>query len=312
MSGRVVAAALGAALVGVLLSVLIPKLRYAPAARAQGLSGPASPATRSGPRRVICMSPAVTEIVFALGQGGRVAGISEYTTYPPEALKKPQCGGFFNPNFERILSLRPDLIITQGRADKLTDFARDHGIGMLSVELEDLESVFAAIQAVGEALRAQEEADLLCAGMRLRLAQVRLSVKGKPRPRMLLLVSREPGSLRGLTTVGPNSFLNDLLDLAGGENIFADVTQSYATVSKETLLERQPEVIIELHGEGMIDVAEEAGIRETWAAMAGLPAVRSGRIYAIGSTYAMIPGPRLAELAERLAVILHGGGEEER
>jgi len=255
------------------------------------------------------MSPAVTEIVFAIGQGDKVVGISEFTTYPPEALSRPVCGGFFNPNLERILSLRPDLIITQGRADRLTDFGRDHQIEMLSVELEDLESVFATIEGIGRVLRADEEAGVLCARMRLRLAEVRLAVKRRPRPRVLLLVAREPGSLRGLTTVGPNSFLSDLLGLAGGENVFADAAQPYATISKEALLERGPEVIIELHGEGMIDASEEARIREVWSAMAGLAAVRDGRIYAVGSTYAMIPGPRLVELAERLADILHGRGE---
>jgi len=125
---------------------------------------------------------------------------------------------------------------------------------------------------------------------------------------VLLVVSREADSLRNIHTVGPGSFLSDVLELAGGRNIFADVRSSYAAVSQEAILARQPEVIIELHGEGMLGSAARERILAVWRSMPGLPAVRNGRIHAIGSTYAMVPGPRVGELARRLASILHEGG----
>ncbi len=308
MSGRVIGGTLGALVAGVLLCWLLPKFQYIPPPLPHG-AGERGGSPARGPQRVICMSPAVTEIVYALGQGERVAGISNYSSYPPEAREKPRCGGFFNPNLERILALRPDLIIAQGRAEKVLEFASERGLEVLRVEFEDLESVFVATRNIGRVLLAEEEAELLCADVRLQLAEVKLQVKDKPRPRTFVVVAREPGSLRGLQTVGPGSFLNDLLELAGGENVFSDMSRSYATVSKETLIQRQPEVIVELHGEGILEPADVDRILEIWDAMPGLPAVRNGRVYAVGSTFALIPGPRMAELAKKLAAILHETGD---
>jgi iron complex transport system substrate-binding protein len=255
------------------------------------------------------MSPSVTEIVFAMGQGGRVVGISQYTTYPPEALKKPECGGFVNPNFERILELQPDLVINQGIAEKTNVFCQDRGIPFTSVELTDLESVFAAIRQVGHALAREEDADVLCARMRLRLADVAARVKGRPRPRVLLLVGRDSGSLRDLTVAGGGTFLHDVLQIAGGDNVFADV-KDYPAVSKESLLLRQPDVVLELRGEGMMGKEQLAEIVSIWNSMPTLSAVKNGKICAIGETYALIPGPRLVELADRIAEVLQGPGGE--
>jgi len=299
-------AAVAAFIVGLLVASALPGLQYVrPPGRAVDQKAQ-DRESRRGPRRVVCMSPAVTEITYALGQGDRVVGVSQYSTYPPDARTKPECGGAPNPNLEVILSLRPDLIITQGKAEQLAVFARDHGINILSVELEDLESVFVAARQIGEALAAAEEAEVLCARMRLGLAEVKLAVRDKARPRVFVVVGREPGTLRNLSTIGPGSFLNDVLELAGGENVFGDLPRPYGAVSKELLLQRQPEVIVELLGEGMIETAEEARIKSIWKGMSGLPAVQNGRIYAVESTYALIPGPRLVDLAKKLASILHG------
>ena len=308
MSRRVILATIGALLAAVALSWLLPKLHYV---RLQGnvVEREEGRPVRGGPQRVICLSPAVAEIVFALDQGERVVGVSEYTTYPPEALTKPVCGGFFNPNFELVVSLRPDLIITEGKAEKVSQFARDQGIKHLSLQLMDLESIFTCIREAGRALDCEEEAQVLCARLRLRLAEVELAARDRPRRRVLIVLGRERGSLRSIYTTGPDSFAGDVLELAGGDNVFGDVTGSYVGVSKEALILRQPEVIIELQGEGILDDAGLRRIKTLWSDMPGLPAVRDERIYAVGDTYAVIPGPRVVDLAERLAGILHQAEE---
>ena len=126
---------------------------------------------------------------------------------------------------------------------------------------------------------------------------------------MILVIGRESGSLSDIYVVGGGTFLSDLIDVAGGRNVFADLHASYAVVSKEAILERAPDVVIELHGEGMDAAAALADVRDLWGALTPLPAVRTGRLYTIESTYAMIPGPRVVDLAGRLADILHGEGE---
>lgn len=257
-------------------------------------------------RRIICMSPAVAEIVFGVGAGSRVVGVSQHTKWPPEAMDKPKCGGFVNPNYELIFSLEPDLLITQGLAEHMKEFAGTNCIDLVSLELTDLESIFTQTERVGEVLELEARAELICAEMRHRLAQVRVRVSDKPPVRVLLVAGREPGELSNIFAVGSGTFLHDLVQIAGGRNVASDLASGYGVVNKETLLARGPEVVVELHGEGGDQAHTEKEVRELWQGLAPLPAVQQGRIYVIEATYAMIPGPRVVQLADRLADLFHG------
>ncbi|MHC5034378.1 MAG: ABC transporter substrate-binding protein [Planctomycetota bacterium] len=294
-----------ALLVGLVLAFWLNSLP-APVAQPRQSSGAEGHGFDHRSRRVVCMSPAVAEIVFALGAGDRVVGVSQYTTYPPEATRKPTCGGFMNPNYELILSLQPDLILTQGEAEKLTSFGRDNGIEVVSLELRDLASIFTETRRAGAALELEARAELLCAEMRYRLARVRAAVERKPRVPVVLVTSRDAGALSRISAVGPGGFLHDLIEAAGGRNVFADLPRAYAVVSKEAILERAPELVVELHGEGADLAAGAREARELWSGLSTLPAVRQGRVHVIEATYALIPGPRVVRLAERLAEIFHG------
>jgi iron complex transport system substrate-binding protein len=267
----------------------------------------AAPARAAAPQRVVCLSPSLTEIIFALGQGTRVVGIGQYTTWPPEALDRPVCGGFINPDYERILSLRPDLIVSQEfAASKVAAFAQTHNIRAVCPEMQDLDSVFHCIRVMGEALGAEAEAERLSGDIRRDLDDVRRRAAGQTMPRVFVTIARDPGSLANLSTVGKTSYLNAVLEIAGGRNVFGDVNELYPIVSKEALLQRQPEVIIELLGEGMADDAQKTKVVSAWQTLPALPAVRNGRIVAITESYAMIPGPRVTQLARKLAETLHG------
>jgi iron complex transport system substrate-binding protein len=255
--------------------------------------------------RIITMSPAVTEVAFALGAGERIVGVSQHTRYPPAALERPACGGYYNPNYEQILSLRPDLMIAHGRADKLRRFARDNGIDLLTVDLRALETLFEDVRRIGRALQLEPEAALLCAEMEHRLARVRARVARREPVRVLLVVGREPGALADVMTAGPRTFLNDLVKAAGGANIFGDLRSDYPVVSKEAIVARAPEVIVELRGRGEEDEETVRRVEHLWRGLPTVPAVRQGRVHVVEATYAMIPGPRIVKLAERLADVFH-------
>ena len=162
-------------------------------------------------RRIICMSPAVGEIVFAIGAGPRVVGVSEHTMWPPEATRLPVCGGFFNPSFERILSLKPDLIISQGEAADMRTFAHTNGIEMELLSLTNLDSIMSESERIGKMLQVEPQAERLAAGMRARLEAVRARAQGRPSVGVLLVTGRDQGSLTNIYTVGPHTYLNDLI-----------------------------------------------------------------------------------------------------
>ncbi len=256
--------------------------------------------------RVITMAPSLTEIVFALGQGDRVVGVSDYTTYPPEADDQPRCGGYVNPNFEIMLSLRPDLVITQGRPGEFRAFGERYGIDIMPMEIDDLNSIYESIMDIGKTLGCVEEAHELVSDMKRQLEKVKAELNGHEPIPTLLVVGRDPSSLREVHVVGPGGFLHDFLELVGGKNIMDDLNRQYSSVSKEIVARRNPEVIIELHGEGMMSEQERRQYLKVWQNMRSLHAVENKRIYVIEETFAMLPGPRSPEIAERMAEILHG------
>lgn len=265
----------------------------------------------SAPERIVCMSPAVTEMVYELQQDHRVVGRSQFAAHPPEAQEKPSCGGFINPNTEKILSLEPDLIITQGLGRKLRRFSRKHDIQLVRLKLTNLESIFQAIRRIGRVLDCQARAELVTSRMRMQLARVKVRASENPRRRVLLVVGREPGSLNSINTAGGASYLDDLLRAAGGENLFGGLENRYRQVSKEAIARREPEVIVELRGKGMVTSEREERIRRDWRrGMPFLPAVRNDRIHVVKSTYALIPGPRVVKLAQTLADLIHDEEDE--
>lgn len=254
--------------------------------------------------RILCLSPSITEIVFAIGQGDRVAGVSDYSAYPPEALELPRCGGQINPNFEVMLSLKPDLIIAQGKAEDIKKLAERYDINALFVDLDNLSDIYQAIIEIGEKLNSGKKAKELVDSMSSRINELAEKTDSTPPVDTLLVIGRDPATLRGLHVAGPEGFLHEMLEKAGGRNIMDDLDRRYATVSKEFLARKKPEVIIELHGEGMMEKQERRQYLKAWQIMSSLPAVKNNRIYVIEESFAMIPGPRSVKIAERMAEII--------
>lgn len=265
----------------------------------------ADPDHRTGEgERIICAAPSVTEIVFALGLGGRVVGVSDFSTHPPEALAVPKIGGLIDPNKERITALQPDLLIIQGQNESLARFCAEHEIRFLSIEINSLEDIWTAIHTIGQTLRAEEKASALVQKIKEDFQVIKDRIHNRPRKKVFLTLGHTPGDLTGLMTTGPGTFIHELLYSAGGVNIFSDASGLYPQVSKESLVKRQPEVIIEAIPGGIPEEKLRL-LKKDWAQLPMLPAVKSGNIHYLTEDFLLIPGVRIAQTVRRFAEILH-------
>ena len=257
-------------------------------------------------RRIVSIVPAVTEMLFAMGAGPQVVAVSSYDEFPPEVKSLPRVGALLDPDVERILALRPDLVIAYGSQTDLQGQLERARIPVFSYRHGGLEGMFQTIAALGTATGHQADANRLDRRLRIELDAVRARVKGRRRPRTLLVFERDPATLRGIYVSGGRGFLHEMLDVAGGENVFADVLREAVQPSQETLLTRAPDVIIEVRASGLLAAADAAADERTvWAQLASVPAVRTRRIYFLTGDHLVVPGPRVGQGTEAFARALH-------
>lgn len=260
----------------------------------------------TGPiRRVVSLSPALTEIIFALGAGDKLVGISDFTIYPPEALDLPSCGGQMNPNLELLTSLDPDLVVFQGDHEQVRAFCASQGRTAWSHRLDNLHDLLTILRELGEVLDCSATGAAAAERLQGELAAVRARADRLPRVPVFVCVGRQADRLGGLTTCGPGSFLDELVTLAGGDNIFSDATTLYPQPSLEALAARAPAVILDLQP-GVPDTpSQRAAIQAAWQPLAAVPVVRRGRVEPVFGDEVMIPGPRIAGVARRLLAAIH-------
>lgn len=264
----------------------------------------ASPPT-SAPRvahRIVSLVPSTTEILFAIGAGDRVVGISAFCDYPPEATSRPRVGGFDNPSLEAILALHPDLVTgARGPANRgVVDRLGDDGIATWFPPDRSLADVRTTIRGLGDRTGRRPGADALVARVDAHFDAIAAAVASEPRPRVLLVFGERP-----LSVAGPGSFADETLRLAGGTNAIGG-TIAYPTIDVERVLALAPDVIIEA-GMGTSDDGDGAQLRESWARFPTIPAVRTGRLYFVNDERVLRPGPRLADGVAVLARLLHPG-----
>jgi iron complex transport system substrate-binding protein len=252
-----------------------------------------------GPLRVVSLAPSLTEIVFALGRGDWLAGVTDFCDYPPEARSRPKIGGSMTPDLERVVSLRPDLVLatdTGNPREALAQLARLR-IPVFAVKPEGYAGILASAEAVGRALRAEREAVALVRDIRDRVAAISRAVAHRVRPRVLYLVWTDP-----LIAAGPATYIHDLMEMAGGENVVRERSVPYPRLSWEEVVGAAPEVIlVASHRDG----PDGPSIGEVWRGWQSVPAVRSGRIIAVPGDTIHRPGPRVVEGVERLARAIH-------
>lgn len=261
------------------------------------------PQTR--PQRIISVVPAVTEMLFAIGAGAEVVGVSSYDRFPAETQSRPKVGALIDPDVERILSLRPDLVVVYGTQGELQSRLTRAGIPQFDYEHAGLADITATIRRLGARIGRAAEAARVADGIDREIAAIRKEVAGRARPRTMLVFGREPGALRGIYASGGYGFMHDMLAVAGGDNVFADIPRQSVQVSTEMVLARAPEVILEVQPpDGMTPdrIAREIAL---WSALPAVTAVRAKRTYLLANEVLMVPGPRVADGIRLMAAVLH-------
>lgn len=255
--------------------------------------------------RIISLVPALTEMVFAIGAGDRVIAVSSYDDYPLQVRTLPKVGALIDPDVERIIALRPDLVLLYGsQTDLITQLSRA-SIPYFAYRHGGLAAVTATIRSLGQRTGHTQQADALASDIDRRLTTLRQRAAALVTPRTLLVFGREGGSLRNIYASGGRGFLHDILEAAGGVNVFADVPTESVQASSEMILSRAPDVIIEIRSTDIPSEPQRAAEIATWKLLASVPAVRRGRIYLLSGRAIGVPGPRVAESAEQMAALLH-------
>ena len=252
------------------------------------------------PHRIVSLVPAVTEMLFAIGAGPQVVGVSSFDKFPAEIEKLPRVGALLDPNLDRILSLEHDLVVLyHSQTDLQTQLTRA-SIPAYSYRHAGLADVTQTLRSVGERIGRKREADRLASGIESQLAVLRKRFGAGSRPRTLVVFGREPFALRGIYASGGRGFIHDMLTVAGGDNVFADVPREAVQATTELILTRRPDVILELRADPM-SAEEERKERATWNQLPAVPAVRAGRVHIITDPRTVIPGPRVVAGVEIIA-----------
>jgi len=260
------------------------------------------PSALAQARRVISIIPATTEMLFAMGAGDRVIAIGSYDHYPPEAKKLPRVGALIDPNVEQILQMRPDLVVLYGTQTELRRRLERANIPYYSYVHKGLGDITQTIRSLGTRVGVEAGANALADRIEKQLADIRERVVNRPRPKTLLVFEREARSLRNIYASGGDGFLHDMLVAAGGIDVMGDVHRQGIQMSTEMVLDRSPEVIVELRYSPEDVSSTDMG---AWNRLASVPAVKNHRVILLTGEEFVVPGPRVGDATRRLAAALH-------
>ncbi len=251
------------------------------------------------PRRIVSLAPSNTEILFALGLGDRIVGVTDYDDYPPEALKKPKVGGFSTVNIERVLALNPDLVVAAyGNGAETVETLKEYGLTVIAFNPKNLTDVMKNIELLGRVTGTEENATRLVEMMKQKIREVeKMTANSSERPKVAHILWHDP-----IWVSGGDTFIDELIRIAGGTNAFGDM-KGWKIVSIEDILARNPDIIIVNSGTGM---GGKTNILYDWAMreLKDVRAVREGRVYVIDSDIISRPSYRLVYGLEELAKIM--------
>lgn len=257
-----------------------------------------SPDKQPGSLRIVSAAPSATEILFALGVGDQVVGVTRFCDYPEEAKKLPKIGGFTDLSIETIVGLQPDVVVGARIGNIRPTVEKLESLGIKTVFPSDgqtLPEVYSAIKEIGAGVGQKEKGEALAKDLEQKLEAIKKANEGKPKPKVLLVVGWQP-----IVVVAQGTFLDTLLQYAGGQNVVEGGVSSYPNYDMEAIIRRAPEVIIDASMED-----PSADVLARWAAFTELPAVKSGKVFQAPNNALLRPGPRLAEGLEALSRLLH-------
>lgn len=254
------------------------------------------------PKSIVALSPSAAEILFTIGAGDQVSAVSEFTDFPEAAKAKPVVGGFDGKtlSLETIMSFKPDLVyLTEGMHNFLIATLEANGIAYYVSKGDSIVSVETEILEVGKITGHEKEAAKVVDGMEKKLKKAAASAhKSCAKSGTAVKVYWEVWNAPYMS-VGATSFINDVIKAAGGENIFSDLPDAYPMVSEESIISRQPAVILIPASTGM--AADAVGLRNGWG---DIPAVKGGHVFVVDDNVYTRPGPRVADVVLELSELL--------
>jgi iron complex transport system substrate-binding protein len=246
-------------------------------------------------------------MLFAMGAGPDVIGVSSFDRFPAEVSSRQSVGGLLDPNTERILTLRPTLVVIYETQVDLRDRLAAAGIRTWPYRHGSVASIYDTILGLGKRLGRTADAEALARRMQQEIADIKNALHEKLAIPTLFVIGRDVGALQRLDVAGGEGFLNEIVELAGGVNAFRDIARPAVDASTEQVLARRPEAILELWVNRRLDAATRQREVAVWNALPALPAVRNHRIFEINDERLAVPGPRLPDGIRLFASLLHPG-----
>lgn len=248
------------------------------------------------PTKIVSLSPGNTEILFALGLDKQIVGVTEFDDYPAKAKTKSKIGGFSTPNVEKIISLKPNLVVaTGGIQAPISQRLKKAGIVIFTADAKNLNGVLTDIVKLGKLTGRQDQADKLVDKLKARLKKVEAKVSGATNKKVFFEIYGQP-----LSTAGAGTFINDLIKKAGGINVAATQKQRYPQYSLEQLVKDDPDAYFAASG----SMAKPEDINQR-PGYDGLTVVKDGKVYVVDENLFLRPGPRLVDGLELMAAKLY-------
>ncbi len=265
------------------------------------------PALMNQYERIISLSPSTTEILFELGLGEKIIGVSNFCNYPEAARQKQRLGGFLDPNFEAIASLQPDLVLLLPEQENVRLFLSQLKLNYLIVDNKTIADILEAISTIGKTCHVPEAAARVLEHLQNRIQIIQNRTRHLPQPAVLVSIGRSlgNGTLADVYAAGGETFYTELITKAGGKNVLAGNAIPYPLLTAEGIIELNPDIIIDItFGLDLPNMSLEK-IKLDWNSVSTVRAVQKNQIYILNESYTVIPGPRFIILLEHLARIIH-------
>jgi iron complex transport system substrate-binding protein len=259
-------------------------------------------------KRIISLSPSITETLFALNLGENIVGRTRFCNYPKATEKIMEVGGYLDPNYEAIISLQPDVVILLPEQEKVKKYLDQLNIPSFEVNNKTINDIITSIKIIGDSCSVKSEANKLLLTISSKIASIKEKVKGSSKPKTLISIGRTAGSktLKGVYVAGTNTYFSELINIAGGINALDNSNKiAYPMLSAEGLIHLNPEVIIDLIPNLKTNNLTKQNIINEWKTLGNIDAIKNNRIKVLSNNYVVVPGPRFIFLLQDLAMAIH-------
>ena len=256
---------------------------------------------KESPQRIVSLAPGITETLWALNLDDKIVGVTTFCNWPPQARQKPRIGGFTNPSIEKIISLKPDLIIATADGNRKETIQQLERIGLVVyvTNPSDTDGILKSILHIGEITNREKDAGKLVEKLQKRLDNIMAQINHKSKPRVFFQIGLEP-----VITAGRGTLINEVIERAGGVNVAGLDTARYPRYSAEGIMGASPDIILFAP---MAGDKEFAAGKRFWQEFRGIPAIDNNRIYPIDTDLISRASPRIVDAIEKMALIFHPG-----